>query len=154
MSHKPRKEKYTRPRLGRKRCAKIVAHGITDEYHDSFTSLKHILAGGFAGFRKPNVYITKNEGKRSAVLEIAAFSELKQTKGDRYSLVILTPEVEKYREEAGVPIYALYGFLKKATPRQILRIDVHLNKELSPQKKTKRKEFYRKKLKGFTIRFV
>lgn len=116
-----------------------VVHGITsyniplrEDRGDPFISLKKIMHSGFTGHTAPNIY-SVGLGRRKMPNPDAAISTLKETFGDAYTLELMpVQETWVYRGR----------FVPKAPPKQILRITIRLNRDLTEEEIRDRKDFY------------
>jgi len=121
-----------------------VMHGVRrpNMMHElsTFESLKKVLETGFEGKRAPNV---ERAERRKQVGQWAGRDGI--TRGDRYAVEIMAA-MDGYNPA--------YGYVKKAEPEQIARVNVEIDPKLSKKEVAEKKRFYRKHLKGTPFHFV
>ncbi len=119
----------------------ILKHG----HAETFETLQAIATEGFRANEGPNVMFA--EGKRVDHKHGYGYpSEKEQTRGDRYGLEIAS---ETFGQDGAEPT----GTVTRASPEQILRINVVLHRKLTPGQMLERIAYYRRHLPGHTLAF-
>jgi hypothetical protein len=133
-----------------------VTHGVTyrsrdgKRITDSFECLEGILGGGYVGHSPPNVTLqTRRRPPGYSQFSIPSTGKGygRKTEGDKYSIQIMAQDTPDY------PTHGYYGTVWKASPDQILRVNIHLNPKLSKEQVRERKAWYRDRLKRYGIPF-